>query len=240
MRLACLMAASGHRHLPLTTSLQPTGVISGKYRMIDYQLTIFERAGIGHKTFILGHDAAECARILFDSLPHSHFVLLNNPLYHTLNLDWSAWLMLSMHDEPVIYYESNLLVPPSLLKDVKNHPAEICVAIDSARKPAASNLRKLMPEPQTETVAKVSFLTDDAPGEFIALVKLSTAARRFVVEQLAIQPYEGEVQLYTIFGRACELFSTAWIDTAGRPWLRVDNPQALQRASLLAEEIVNA
>ncbi|MCU5777369.1 nucleotidyltransferase [Erwiniaceae bacterium BAC15a-03b] len=234
------MAGSGHRLLPLTTSLHTNCLMSGRYRMIDYQLTTFERAGIGHKTFVLGHGAAEYASILFDSLPHSHFVLLNNPLYQTLNLDWSAWLVLSMHDEPIIYYESNLLLPPSLLKEVKNHPAEICVAVDSARKPAASNLRKLPSAQPAEIITEVRFLTDDAPGEFIALVKMNAAARRFVVEQLSTQSYEGEVQLYTILGRACRLFSTAWIDMAGRPWLRVDNPQALQHASLLAEEIVNA
>ncbi|MFS2221946.1 nucleotidyltransferase [Pantoea sp. B65] len=234
------MAGSAYGLLPLTASLHQACLMLGKYPMIDYQLGTFERAGIGHKTFVLGHGAAECARILFESLHHSHFVLLNNPLHHALNLDWSAWLVLSKHDGPVIYYESDLLLPPSVLKEVKNHPAEICIVMDSARPYAAANIMMRTPQQNNKSPAGRAFPPERTPGEFIPVVKLGAAARHFVVEQLAAQSYEGEVQLYNIFSHACSLFPTAWIDTAGRPWARVDNRQQLQRASELAEEILSS
>lgn len=222
MRLACLMAGTGHRLLPLTRSQHSACLMLGERRMIDYQLKTFDRAGIGHKTFVLGHGAQECARILFESMPYSHFVVLNNPLHHSLNIDWSAWLALSQQDEPVLYYEGNQLISSSLLQEVKNHPAEICVAID------------------TRCARTLKNQTIDLPGEFISLVKMSAAARLYVVEQLAAQPFEGEIQLYKIFSRAFAQFTFASVDAAGRPWVRIDNPQQLRRASDLAQEIVNS
>ncbi|KOC87567.1 sugar phosphate nucleotidyltransferase [Winslowiella iniecta] len=228
MRLACLMAGTGRRLMPLTTLHHKACLQLDKRRIIDYQLSTFERAGIGHKTFVLGHGAVELSRVLFESLQNSHFSLLNNPLYHSFNLDWSAWLALHQDDGPVIYYEGDLLIPSSLLKEVNNHPDEICVAMDSACQGIGANAWQLTPQ------------QNGICGGFIALVKLGAAARQFVVEQLAIQPYEGEIQLYKILQRAFMLFSTTYIDTAGRPWIRIDNLEELRRASLLAEEIVNS
>jgi len=228
MRLACLMAGTGRRLMPLTTLHHKSCLALDKRRIIDYQLSTFEQAGIGHKTFVVGHGAAELSRVLFESLQNSHFTLLNNPLYHSFNLDWSAWLALHQDDGPVIYYEGDLLVSSSLLKEVNSHPDEICVAMDSSCQNADDNALRLSAQQHGPC------------GGFITLVKLGSAARQFVVEQLAMQPYEGEIQLYKILQRAFMLFSTTYIEAAGRPWIRIDNLQQLQRASQLAEKIVNS
>lgn len=246
MRLACLMAGCSQRLLPLTATHHQACLRAGSERIIDYQLRAFDRAGIGHKTFVLGHGAAELSVILFELLRHSHVVLLNNPLHHVLNLDWSALLVLSKHDGPVIYYEGDLLIPPSLLKQVSNHPAEICLAIDSDSQAAGQTpqvLSAVSASPSGLLIAGRDNLFVPAragAGRFIALVKLSDAARHFVVEQLSALSFEGDAQLYKIFDRAFSRFSSALIDTAGRPWLRVDSADNLLLAATLAEEIVNA
>ncbi|WP_437614971.1 nucleotidyltransferase [Erwinia sp. V71] len=246
MRLACLMAGCSQRLLPFTATHHQACLLAGKDRIIDYQLRSFDRAGIGHKTFVLGHGAAELSAILFALLRHSHVVLLNNPLHHVLNLDWSALLVLSRHDGPVIYYEGDLLIPPSLLRQLSNHPAEICLAIDSDSLAPGRTVRIATTHSETHAGLLIAgrgsaFIPGQrVAGRFITLLKLSDAARHFVVEQLSALPFEGEVQLYHIFERAFCQFSTALIDTAGRPWLRVDSADNLQRAATLAEEIVNA
>ena len=246
MRLACLMAGCSQRLLPLTATHHQACLRAGNQRIIDYQLRAFDRAGIGHKTFVLGHGAAELSLILFELLRHSHVVLLNNPLHHVLNLDWSALLVLSKHDGPVIYYEGDLLIPPSLLKQLSNHPAEICLAIDSDSQPAGNMPQVFNAGGERHTGLQLArrdnvFAPARADeGRFIALVKLSDAARHFVVEQLSALSFEGDAQLYKIFERAFARFSSALIDTAGRPWLRVDSADNLLRAATLAEEIVNA
>ena len=244
MRLACLMAGSSSRLLPLTLSQHKACLMLGKRRMLDYQLESFQRAGIGPKTFVLGHGAAQVAQILFESLAGTSFIISHNPEFRSRNLDWSAWLALSQHPGPVIYYEGDLLIPPSLLKQVKDNPAEICIAVDSERKNPSIDTLVIAPNGKVEHLLFIEHGTaesqpgDGAIGEFICFVKLGEAARQFVVDALSNLPFEGEMQLYKIFEQAFSRFTTAYVDAGGRPWIEVDNSSDLQRASLLAEEIL--
>ncbi|MDT3249678.1 sugar phosphate nucleotidyltransferase [Serratia sp. root2] len=246
MRLACLMAGSSSRLLPLTTSRHKACLMLGKRRMVDYQLESFDRAGIGHKTFVLGHGATEVAQILFESLGGSHFIVSHNPQFKSRNLDWSAWLALSQHPGPVIYYEGDLLIPPSLLKQVKDNPAEICIAVDSDSKNPSIDTLVIAPNGKVEHLLFIEHGTaksqpgDGAIGEFICFVKLGEAARQFIVDALSTLPFEGEMQLYKIFEQAFSRFPTAYVDAGGRPWIEVDNHGDLQRAAQLAEEILTS
>lgn len=239
MRLAYNMADLNQRLLPLTVSLPQSCSMRGNYRMIDYQLHTFDRAGIGHKSFVLGHAALECASVLFASLQHSHFVLLNNPLHYEFNLDWSALLLLSNQNGPVIYYEGNILVPPSMLEEVKNYPAEICFAVDSARPGTAESSSVISPE-RINVMSAGKFISENGKisSRFISLIKLGASALNYIVEQLTNQSYEGEIQFYKILHRACKHFTTAYIDAGGRPWLRIDTPQSWKNAREVAEKII--
>ncbi|MGL6086820.1 MAG: sugar phosphate nucleotidyltransferase [Enterobacterales bacterium] len=246
MRLACLMAGSSSRLLPLTTSRHKACLMLGKRRIVDYQLESFKRAGIGHKTFILGHGATEVAQILFESLRSSHFIVSHNPQFKSRNLDWSAWLALSQQPGPVIYYEGDLLIPPSLLQQIKDNSAEICIALDSDSKNPSIDTLVIAPNGKVEHLLFIEHGTaknqpgDGAIGEFICCVKLGEAARQFIVDALSVLTFEGEMQLYNIFERAFSRFPTAYVDAAGRPWIEVDNPNDLQRAARLAEEILTS
>ena len=246
MRLACLMAGSSSRLLPLTTSRHKACLMLGKRRMVDYQLESFDRAGIGHKTFVLGHGGAEVAQILFESLAGSPFSVSYNPQFTSRNLDWSAWLALSQHPGPVIYYEGDLLIPPSLLRQVIDNPAEICLAVDSDSKNPCIDTLVIAPQGRVEQLLFIEHGTaksrpgDGALGEFICFVKLGEAARQFIVEALSTLPFEGDMQLYHIFEQAFSRFPTACVDAAGRPWIEVDNHSDLQRAAHLAGEIVTS
>ncbi|QJW54761.1 hypothetical protein HL670_01641 [Serratia plymuthica] len=88
MRLACLMAGSSSRLLPLTTSRHKASLMLGKRRMVDYQLESFDRAGIGHKTFVLGHGATEVAQILFESLGAA--ILLSRTIHSSNPAIWTG------------------------------------------------------------------------------------------------------------------------------------------------------
>ncbi|AGE24459.1 nucleotidyltransferase [Pseudomonas poae RE*1-1-14] len=244
MRLVCLMAGSSSRLLPLTTSQHKTCLMLEKRRILDYQLESFERAGIESKTFVLGHGATQVAQILFESLAGTHFTISYNPEFRSRNLDWSAWLALSQNSGPVIYYEGDLLIPPSLLKQVKNSPAEICIAVDSESKNPSIDTLVIAPDGKVKHLLFIEHGTaesqpgDGAIGEFICFVKLGEAARKFVVDALSVLTFKGEMQLYRIFEQAFSRFTTEYVDADGRPWIEVDNPSDLQRASPLAEEIL--
>ncbi|MDE1462452.1 sugar phosphate nucleotidyltransferase [Spartinivicinus poritis] len=244
MQLVCLMAGSSSRLLPLTETRHKACLNLGDRTMLAHQLDIFTQSGISKTTFVLGHGAVELASALFDGLKHSLFTLIHNPHFSTCNLDWSAWLGLSSVSGPVVYYEGDLLVPPSLLKELHTHPADICIALDSACDHDSRDTLVLGSENKVERLLFVehgianSSPEDQALGEFICSVKFSDQARRFVVDALASQPFKGPMQLYRIFEKAFSCFSTAFVDARGRPWYEVDNHQDLDRASILAKEIL--
>lgn len=246
MRLVCLMAGVSSRLYPLTEKRHKACLPVGERRMIDYQLDAFVKAGIDDRTFVLGHGAEELVQILMASQPNRRFGVCYNPEYARRNLDWSAFCALSQSPGPVLYYEGDLLVPPSLLQDMASNPAEICIALDSVSQNPAMDTLVLAPGGKISRLLFIEHGTakrqkgDGALGEFICLVKLGEAARQYVVAELAKQPFQGAMQLYTIFERAFERFTTSWVDAAGRPWVEVDNATDLDRAALLAGEIARA
>lgn len=246
MRLACLMAGLSSRLLPLTEKRHKACLPVGERRMIDYQLSAFDAAGLNQRTFVVGHGATELVQILMESQPHRSFDLCYNPEFSGRNLDWSAYCALSQRPGPVLYYEGDLLIPPSLLQEMARDPAEICIALDSVSQNPAMDTLVLAPGGKIERLLFIEHGTaqrqegDGALGEFICLVKLGETARQFVVEELAKQPFQGAMQLYTIFERAFRRFPVSWVDAAGRPWVEVDNASDLARAARIAEEVLRA
>lgn len=243
MRLACLMAGLSSRLLPLTEKQHKSCLPLGERRIIDYQLSTFDVAELKDRTFVLGHGAAELGKILLESQPHLCFEVCYNPEFSTRNLDWSAFLALSQKPGPVLYYEGDLLLPPSLLRELAQNPAEICIALDStSQNPTMDTLvlasgGKISSLLFIEHGAALRQDGDGALGELICLVKLGEAARQYVVNELAQQPFQGAMQLYAIFERAFARFNTSWVDAAGRPWVEIDNAADLARADKLAREI---
>src|SRR5262245_6274932 len=127
MHLACLMAGSSSRLLPHTADRHKATLTVGDRSLLERQLDLFAASGIEHYTFVLGHGGLGVAQILFERLATHHFEIRYNPLYSTLNLDRSAQLALA-GDADVLYYEGDLLVPSSLLRDLAQNPAEIAIA----------------------------------------------------------------------------------------------------------------
>ncbi|WP_282497914.1 phosphocholine cytidylyltransferase family protein [Pantoea stewartii] len=246
MRIACLMAGLSSRLLPLTEKRHKACLSVGARRMIDYQLSAFDAAGIDKRTFVVGHGAPELVQVLLESQPHRGFELCYNPDFSARNLDWSAFCALSQQPGPVLYYEGDLLIPSSLLRDMANNTAEICIALDSTSLNPTMDTLVLAPNGKIERLLFIEHGTaerrqgDGALGEFICLVKLGEAARQFVVAELEKQPFQGAMQLYAIFERAFARFTTSWVDAAGRPWVEVDNADDLARAAKLAEEVARA
>jgi choline kinase len=246
MHLVCLMAGVSSRLGPLTRDCHKACLPLQQRRMLDYQLDSFQAAGIDSLSFVLGHGAALLAGLLFVRLAQQCFRLCHNPHYRSRNLDWSAYLALTSQNGPLIYYEGDLLVPPSLLRELQQHPAEICLALDSrSRNPCVDTLVLA----QQGRVSQLLFVehgaasaarAEGAVGELICCLKLGERARQFVVAELARQSFVGAMQLYQIFGRAFACFNTAFIDASGRAWVEVDNPRDLERASALADAILES
>lgn len=246
MHLACLMAGVSNRLMPLTATRHKATLPLNGRRMLDYQLDTFRAAGITSTTFVLGHGAAEVAALLHAGYGDTRFNVRNNPHYKSRNLDWSAYLALSAEDGAAMYYEGDLIVPPTLMRQLKDSAAEICVAVDANSRSEVVDTLVLAPGGKVRELLFVEHGSaqgragDGSVGEFICMVKLGPRARQFVVEQLALQSFEGPMTLYRIFERAFARFDTAFVDAAGRPWVEVDNARDLARAATLADAALAA
>ncbi|MGM9516131.1 NTP transferase domain-containing protein [Roseateles sp. DB2] len=238
------MAGVSSRLSPLTEVSHKATLPVGKRRMLDYQLDLLEAAGLGDGSFVLGHGAPELARLLLQRLGRQRVDLVYNPNYASHNLDRSAVLGLSAQHGPVVYFEGDLLVPPSVLRRVAQSPAEICVALDSS---CSSPCVDTMVEGHEGRPVRLRFAEhgclERMPGdlgELLCFMKLGDAARAWVVSELKQLDHTGPMQLYQVFQRAFDRFETACVDAAGLPWVEVDRAPDLERAARLADAIVTA
>ena len=246
MHLVCLMAGVSSRLYPLTERSHKALLPVNDRRLLDYQLETFRKAGMTSATFVLGHGAPEMERCLGDALLGQSYRTTYNPEYSEKNLDWSAYLALTNHSGPLIYYEGDLLVPPSLLAEVNANPSDICLAIDSTmRSPRVDlivtahqgNVRNLLlyehgsapPTPNPSVI-----------GELVCLLKLSERGRKVVTDQLASQSFVGGIGFYDVLERSFDKVTTSFVDLRGRPWVEVDNVEDLERARQLADDIVRS
>jgi choline kinase len=169
-----------------------------------------------------------------------------NHLYQARNLDWSAYLALAHHDGPALYFEGDLLVPPSLIRQVAASEADICLALDSTirEKPAdtlvLSSAGKVARLLFVEHGGNMRSSDPSELGELICFLRLSERARRFVVKRLERESFVGDMQLYNILEAAFAAFDTHYVDAAGRSWVEIDNLEDLERAGRIAESIMLA
>lgn len=246
LHLACLMAGIGSRLRPHTLVHHKALVAINGRRLLDYQLDSFRNAGMTGASFVVGHGAEEMSQYLFRALPTTSFSITYNPDYAAKNLDWSAYLALAHRQGPTIYYEGDLLVPPSLLAELNASPADICLAIDPRR--PSERVDTLVTLANGKPKHLLLYEHGNAPdtldpsvaGEFVCLLKLSERGRGAVVRQLEKQPFVGGMQLYHVLEQAFGSVETSFVDVGGRPWVEVDNASDLARAARLAESIVNS
>lgn len=244
MRIAIPMAGLSSRLLPLTEKCHKSMLPLGSRRVLDFQLDIFCAAGIKEATFVLGHGAAELASALFNSTHEIAFTIKYNNSFKTRNLDWSAFLALAAQPGDVLYFEGDLLVPPSLIRELMVNPADMCIALDFAQSSTQVDtlvviekcmVKQLVFE-EHGCLGKSS--TDGAVGELICMVKLSDRARRFVVDELQESSFVGNMQLYKIFNRLLDRHTVSFIDVNGRPWIEIDNPQDFECAAEKCKSIL--
>jgi choline kinase len=243
MRIAIPMAGLSSRLLPLTEKCHKSMLPLGSRRVLDFQLDIFCSAGIKEATFVLGHGAAEVASVLFNSTHDIAFTIKYNNYFNIRNLDWSAFLALTAQQGDVLYFEGDLLVPPSLIRELMVNPSDVCIALDSAQPSTHMDTLVVIEQGMVKQLVFAEHgcldkhSTDGGAGEFICMIKLSDRARRFVVEELQELSFIENMQFYEIFNRLLDRYGASFIDVNGRPWVEIDNLQDLERATKNAESI---
>jgi choline kinase len=236
MRVACLMAGKSTRLLPLTRRDHKAMLKIGDLRVVDAQLQTFALAGLNAFSFVIGHGGRRLAAHLLAKYSGLAISIINNNHFDVRNLDWSVHLALSAEPGPVIYYEGDLIVSPSILRQIANYEVDVCLAMDEIGQSAQIDTRIIADGDRVRELifsdhGHVQRNSNESANECVCLVKLSDRARMYVIQRLAKMPFTGPVQVYEIFNSLFKRYPSFLVRTAGRPWVEIDNKADLHRAS---------
>ena len=244
MYIACLMAGKSSRLLPRTKVDHKAMLSLGGLRIIDAQMRTFAAAGIDTFSFVIGHGAVRLANHLLRNYSKLALSIVNNNHFMLRNLDWSAYLALSSRPDDVIYYEGDIIVSASIIRQLAEYKADVCVAVDPAGQSARIDAKVIASE---NRVRKLLFSEhgnlggadpNQSAGEFVCAVKLSDRARRYVVGRLERESYAGPMRLYKIFNDLFGRYPSFLVTTAGRPWIEIDTEKDLRRARQTVSRIL--
>jgi choline kinase len=243
MYIACLMAGKGSRLLPLTKTDHKAMLRVGGLRIIDAQLRTFTLAGFDTFSFVIGHGGVRLAKHLLTRYCNVAISLINNNDFGVKNLDWSAYLALSSRPGDVIYYEGDVIASPGILRQLATHKGEVCVVMDPTLRSSKVDTKVIMSAKRVKSLrlAEHGDLAAEessrSEGEFVCAVKLSDRARLHVVRCLEKGPYVGPMRLYGIFNDLFKRFPAFAVNTAGRPWVEIDDKVDLVRAKKVVHSI---
>jgi len=246
MYIACLMAGTGSRLLPLTTTDHKALLRAGDLPIIDVQMKTFVLAGLDTFSFVVGHGGGRIANHLLTNYSAFAVSIINNNYFALRNLDWSAYLALSSRPGDAIYYEGDIIASPSIIRQVAMHTGDVCVVMDLEGQSSRVDTRVIGEKGRVcelvfsehGDLAKAG--AESSEGEFVCLVKLSNRAREYVVSRLEKESYDGPMRLYQIFNDLFRHYPSFFVSTAGRPWVEIDNKDDLLRAGQVANQILGA
>ncbi len=243
MYVACLMAGTSSRLLPLTKTQHKAMLSVGTLQIIDAQMKSFALAALDTFSFVVGHGGSQIASHLLSHYPTLSISIINNTYYTQRNLDWSAYLALNSRDDDVIYYEGDIILSPSILQNVAAHEGDVCIAMDPVGQSARVDTRVIAEG--NRACGLIFSEHGDLPngevarteGEFVCLAKLSDRARQYVLSCLRKESYVGPMKLYKIFDALFQRYPSFVVSTGGHPWVEIDNSDDLLRAKAVVNRI---
>lgn len=243
MYIACLMAGKGSRLSPLTKTDHKAMLKVGRLRIIDAQLRTFSLAGFDTFSFVIGHGGVRLAKYLLTRYSEMEILVINNDAFEVKNLDWSAYLALSSRPGDAIYYEGDVIVSPEILRQLATNKGEVCVVLDPTLRSSKVDTKVIMSGNRVRSLRLAEHgdlaaeKSSRSEGEFVCAVKLSDRARLHVIRCLEDGPHVGPMRLYGIFNDLFKRFPTFAVDTAGRPWVEIDDEVDLLRAKTVVQRI---
>lgn len=245
MQISCLMAGISSRMKPLTEKNHKASLKMNGASLIEYQWIAMHKAEVKKVNYVLGHGKDTLLHSIEQFSDQVATQWVENPFYGTKNLDYSAYLALKDVIGPTIYFEGDLLVPPSALKSVWESESDICLCLDSVAHNLTADTLVLAEKGKISNLHFVEHgnvseeLRETSVGEFICFIKLSEKARAFIVSELEKQSFIGEMQLYKIFELAFTQFDVAYVDVQGKPWAEIDNIEDFKRAEAIAPKVID-
>lgn len=242
MRAVCLMAGTCSRLRPLTATYHKALLDVGGRPLLGWQLEAFERAGLKEALLVVGYGADIVKSQIGPRYGHLYVTFVDNPYFATLNMDYSLYCSRSLVQETAfLYFEGDLLVPPTLISAMLDHPDENCIALEphpQSAKPdtlVMGSNRRVQRLIFAEHGDLSGYANPDVLGEFICMAKFSAEASAFIFNELERTDFQGKMKLYSIFDAVFARWPTGYVTTEGAPWIEIDTHEDLRNAQRVAQ-----
>jgi choline kinase len=200
-------------------------------------MSAFLHAEIKDIVVITGHGSNETCRLLEPWQDLLNIEVVENLDFDRKNLDYSLFCADRYLNEPSLYFEGDLLLPPELLKRLSRASAEVAIAASKNQASERADAVVLRDGRQflLESAEHGSLEISASEGEFICAVRLGGRAVSVLSLQLSSCDFVGPMRVYDVFSDLMRTHSTELIDASSYPWIEIDNHQDLQHAAAIVE-----
>lgn len=228
-----LSAGKSGRLRPLTGELPKCLLQISKKRIIDYQIQPLLKNNINQIIVVVGFQKDKIINYLNSAYPTASFSFIVNPIFDKTNAAYSFWLAKKELDSDFLYFNSDLVFDPIILKDLlldkrknlipiqKNPWDEEAVKVVTKENLQITEIGKKI-EPAVswgEFVGTAKFNRDFAQNLFMTIKEMMQKKeyKKFFVDAVnnVIKVHESKV-----FG----------LDITNLPAIEIDFPEDLERA----------
>ncbi len=238
-----LAAGKSGRLRPLTGNLPKCLLKIGKKKIIDYQIQPLLKNNIKQIIVVVGFEKDKIINYLKSTYPEVNFSFIFNPIFHKTNAAYSFWLAKKELDSNFLYFNSDLVFDPIILKDLlldkrknlipvqKNPWDEEAVKVIAKENLQISEIgKKITPSLSWgEFVGTAKFNRDFAQNLFITIEEMiqKKEYKKFFVDAVnnVIKVHESKV-----FG----------LDITNLPAIEIDFPKDLERARKFIAPKINS
>jgi len=196
--------------------------------ILDHEISNFNECGINKIVMVTGYCEEQIRKAWGDKIKYIY-----NPFFDITNILVSLWFAREEMNEEFIFSYSDIVYDKQILSDLIANENDIVMVVDKRETDEESEKVLVDYQGLIKEVSK-NVSPKDAYGEFIGLVKLSAKGAVLLAKELDEMVREGSLSSYLT--RAFERLARKGYDvhmslTAGNPWIEIDFPEELQRAS---------
>ena len=236
MKVVILAAGVGSR-LREETADKPKAMIEIKQKpLIQYQVESVLNAGFELKDIVvLTGYKSERIKAHFRG---TDVQFIDNPHYDTMNNIYSFWLTRQIGDD-ILLINSDDFYDERLIPRLMDSEAETAILVDREKELTEEAMRVKLEGNRVKFVNK-KIDPAAADGEYIGISKLSVRDLDILYEKADELIRSGETNAWyeNAYEACANDIEMMAVDTAGYPWVEIDDPDDLEAARQLASSIV--
>jgi choline kinase len=201
----------------------------GDCSMLERQIASIRRAGLTSITVVTGFGEGDVRCVCERDVTFVH-----NPHFASTNSLFSLWLARDRFANGFVVFNCDVLFHPAMLDDLLASPHEdaLLMCPKDHTVPYSDEEMKVIVRDGCVAAIDKTIAATDADGENVGIVKFGATGAQLLGAELTRLVEAGDVhawapRAFAAFARRRPLFI---VETAGRPWIEIDDPEDYWRA----------